>query len=138
MWGKVSRVTDNSSYTDGGMVTNIRCGGSSSKTKKGGNNESLKKKRGSLKVSVMRVSNELPSFLFCHSLQTDTIMRRTALFMLAPCQAPVAPGARSAHPTSVVAVEPASFESQMSDRQCSVERRVVATVLLCSLFSCHR
>ena len=42
MWGKVSRVADNSSYTDCGMVTHIRGGGSSSKTKKSGNDESLK------------------------------------------------------------------------------------------------
>ena len=83
---------------DMGVGADIGGGGSSSKTEKGGNNESLKKKRGLLKVSVMWVSNELPSFLFCHSLQTDTIMRRTALFMLAPCQAPVAPGARQGQP----------------------------------------
>ena len=42
MWSKVSRVRDNSSNTDGSMVSNIRSGGSSSQTKESRDDESLK------------------------------------------------------------------------------------------------
>merc|ERR1712209_38413 len=41
MWSKVSRVRDNSSNTDGSMVSNIRSGGSSSQTKESRDDESL-------------------------------------------------------------------------------------------------
>ena len=42
MWSKVSRVRDDSSNTDGSMVSNIRSGGSSSQTKESRDDESLK------------------------------------------------------------------------------------------------
>merc|ERR1712209_243946 len=41
MWSKVSRVRDDSSNTDGSMVSNIRSGGSSSQTKESRDDESL-------------------------------------------------------------------------------------------------